>query len=199
MKDRISNGYKLIYEPNHPNAMVNNRKWKGYVYEHIVVASNSIGRPLREDEEVHHLDFDKMNNHPQNLIVLLKSSHSKLHQWLNNGAVTSKDVSLNPVNSKKPKSRCENCNQVLYSKLKRFCCRECRLEMSGSKMDEYSLEHVLSVFLNKKSFLQVGKYFNISDNGLRKWLKTRHNISDKATLSQALSTLKEGAETSGEV
>ena len=46
--------------------------------------------------------------------------------------------------------------------------------------------------------VSVAKDYNISDNGLRKYLKVKHNL-DKETLSQVLSTLKEGAEATGEV
>jgi len=36
----------------------------------------------------------------------------------------------------------------------------------------------------------IADKLNISDNGLRKWLKTRYNINNKETLNKALSALK---------
>ena len=44
-------GYVLVYCPEHPNANKNNGK---YIYEHRLVMSNMLGRPLRPDEVVHH-------------------------------------------------------------------------------------------------------------------------------------------------
>ncbi len=38
-----------------------------------------IGRPLREDEEVHHIDGNHSNNNVGNLEVLTASEHSKIH------------------------------------------------------------------------------------------------------------------------
>lgn len=63
-------GYVLIKRPGHPRADV-----RGYVYEHILVAEEKIGRPLAPGEEVHHDDLNRSNNHPSNLIV--KSSRAE--------------------------------------------------------------------------------------------------------------------------
>lgn len=46
---------------------------------HRVVAEQTIGRPLRQDEHVHHIDGDKKNNTPDNLQVLSASAHAVLH------------------------------------------------------------------------------------------------------------------------
>lgn len=193
---RTLNGYVVIYKPNHPNAMSSDN-WKGYVYEHIVMAEEDLGRLLRKDEEVHHLDLDRSNNRPSNLIVLSKKAHRKLHKWIQNGAFISKGINGNSVNSRKPKLRCKVCNKPLKLKQRYYCSTACTNNDKKSKMDGISLNEILEK-LSKSNMFQVAKEYNISDNGLRKWLKTKHNLN-KATLSEALSTLKERAETSGEV
>lgn len=43
------------------------------------IAEKTIGRPLSTDEEVHHIDGDHFNNSPENLAILSKSEHSKIH------------------------------------------------------------------------------------------------------------------------
>lgn len=40
-----------------------------WAYEHRLIAETMIGRPLRQEEVVHHIDGDKSNNKPENLRV----------------------------------------------------------------------------------------------------------------------------------
>jgi len=49
------------------------------VYEHRHVASITLGRPLSSDEEVHHIDGDGWNNHPDNLEVVSRKVHASRH------------------------------------------------------------------------------------------------------------------------
>lgn len=73
----IISGYKYIQCPDHPNSTK-----KGYVAEHRLIAENMIGRYLNQDEDIHHLNFNKLDNRPENIVILTKSEHSKLHAKL---------------------------------------------------------------------------------------------------------------------
>ena len=46
---------------------------------HRDIMEKKLGRLLRADEEVHHIDGNHFNNDPDNLIILSKSEHSKIH------------------------------------------------------------------------------------------------------------------------
>lgn len=50
-----------------------------YVPEHRLVAERAIGRKLHPKEHVHHIDGNKTNNDPINLMVLTAKEHAKLH------------------------------------------------------------------------------------------------------------------------
>lgn len=92
--DKFHKGYKVLYMPSHPHSRDN-----GYVYEHILVAEKKIGRSLLPEEVVHHIDGDKLNNNPNNLMVFANNVEHMKHHWkskrnkyvLNNGETVNLD------------------------------------------------------------------------------------------------------------
>ena len=68
------NGYKMIYKPEHPHS-----DGKGYIREHILVMEKHLGRYLTEDEIVHHIDENKLNNDISNLRLMTKYEHKCYH------------------------------------------------------------------------------------------------------------------------
>jgi hypothetical protein len=64
-----------MYQPTHSRAHPN-----GYVYEHILIAEQILGRQLLLNEVVHHIDGSKLNNDPTNIAIMSsQSDHVKLH------------------------------------------------------------------------------------------------------------------------
>ncbi len=57
---------------------------EGERLEHRVVAENALGRPLTDEEVVHHRDGNKANNSPENLEVTTQSEHARHHMQLSN-------------------------------------------------------------------------------------------------------------------
>ena len=69
-----ASGYKLLRKEEHPNA-----NSKGYVREHILVMEKHLGRYLTDNEVVHHIDRNKLNNDIGNLQLMTKYEHKRLH------------------------------------------------------------------------------------------------------------------------
>lgn len=57
-------------------------KYFGELGHRWVVEELVLGRQLSVDEVVHHIDFDKRNNNPDNLMVMTRAEHSRLHRKL---------------------------------------------------------------------------------------------------------------------
>lgn len=59
------------------------RGWRGYRKEHLIVMEKKLGRKLKKGETVHHLDGDKQNNDPGNLVLCQShADHRGLHSSL---------------------------------------------------------------------------------------------------------------------
>lgn len=73
-------GYRWIYTMDKRSNM------NGWVAEHRVIGEMLKGSPLVEGEVVHHRNFVKHDNRPENLEVMTESDHLNLHAKILNGA-----------------------------------------------------------------------------------------------------------------
>lgn len=81
-KKMRGDSYKwIILKPDHPRAI------KKYVYEHILVAEEMLGRYLKfygrnhpDNEVVHHINMDKNDNRPENLLIISRKEHTEVHK-----------------------------------------------------------------------------------------------------------------------
>lgn len=75
------NGYIYVTTtPNHPGKRISDHK-KTYVYKHVALMELSLGRYLKEGEEVHHKDENPANNTLSNLELRLSEGHAKHHKF----------------------------------------------------------------------------------------------------------------------
>ena len=72
-----SNGYVMIKKRGHHRGTK-----QDYVKRSVLVAEKKIGRLLKDNEVVHHLDFNKENDNPNNLLVIDRIEHVSLHHTL---------------------------------------------------------------------------------------------------------------------
>lgn len=69
----IRHGYVTLYDES--------SKWAyPFIYEHIKVMQEFLGRELLPDEVVHHINLTKTDNRVENLIVVTNQEHKHIHQ-----------------------------------------------------------------------------------------------------------------------
>jgi hypothetical protein len=66
-RQKNSGGYIEVFQPDHPNAWAT-----GFLLEHRLVMSQHLGRPLADDEIVHHKNGVKTDNRIENLELCLR-------------------------------------------------------------------------------------------------------------------------------
>jgi len=66
-------GRKLIYNPEH------HRSNQKYVFNYNLVIEKKLGRKLKRNEIVHHIDGDHTNDSPDNLAAMTLREHGKIH------------------------------------------------------------------------------------------------------------------------
>lgn len=174
---RVLNGYILRYKPNHHKAIKSGGE-RGYVYEHVLVIEKKLGRKVKDNEEIHHLDFWRSNNSPNNLIALGNSAHQTIHEWVKRGAPIYGQNCIEDLPSKKKAiakiPRCKVCKFPLFDNNTKTCSYKCNAihreitndEKRGKKKPTKAK---LKKLLKDSSWLAVGKLYGVSDNCVRKW------------------------------
>jgi hypothetical protein len=64
----VNGGYRRVFDLE-----------RGRIRESRLVMERTLGRGLSPQEQVHHINGDKLDNRPENLMVLPNSEHQKLH------------------------------------------------------------------------------------------------------------------------
>jgi hypothetical protein len=73
---RLVNKRVAVYCPGHPAATLIRGT---YALRYRLVAEVMLGRPLRADEVVHHINSDPTDDRPENLTVLTQANHAREH------------------------------------------------------------------------------------------------------------------------
>lgn len=149
--------------------------------------------------ELHHINGDNTDNRIENLQILCPNCHSQTDTYrkaksalsekikveslkFKEGVLGNANVNLEPSISQlcdkacaetlqgKPKSKdtkkCAICGNVINSNRK-YCSVECyHNSTKGKRPDVFTL---INLFNELKTFRSVAKYFQVSDNAVRKW------------------------------
>lgn len=145
----VSKGdYNYAIVKNHPR-----RTSKNYVLEHIIVMENHLKRLLNINEVVHHIDGIKKNNTINNLQVMDKSEHSRLHQL----AVGRKYCSLKCPYCKCVFEKPENKTHLNKGGRAAFCSRKCNGSFSR-EIQKNGLTHDMEISISENILKRYRKF-----------------------------------------
>ena len=153
------NGYPTIFLPNHPRA---NRE--GFVYEHIIVAEEILGRPLKKGEVVHHIDENRANNNKDNIVVFRsRSDHTAYHKTNRVYVLDETGIAYCPI---RVSNICPVCGKPRDKKAK--LCLSCLLDEKRSK---FPPREILKEKIRNQSFLSIGREYQVTGNAVVRWCK----------------------------
>lgn len=171
-------GYVVVHKDGHHRADKN-----GFVYEHVLVAEEKIGRDLNPEEVVHHTNHIRNDNRPENIMVFAtKADHSRFHRIkekieacdVDKDGVYSCSESTNDSSYKKYKEQielnhCRICGREIDPKAD--LCRECHLDFIRQN---WPTREYLKREVRLKSFEEIGREFDVCGKTVSKWCKSYH-------------------------
>lgn len=114
--------------------------------------------------QLHHINGDESDNRLENLMMLCPNCHSQTDNYCGSA-------------NEKEKYYCPDCGKEIL-KGSTYC-----IKCSNShKSNKPSLQEILDTFKELKSFTKVGNKFGVSDNCIRKWLKSYNYSCNKCDL-----------------
>ncbi|MFJ7680329.1 HNH endonuclease [Peribacillus sp. NPDC097198] len=160
------NGYIAIYKPDHKRAIKSGGS-VGYVYEHHIIAELMLGRELREDEIVHHFNFNPLDNRIQNLMVMPQSQHMKLHRLLDYFKM--EDLIKEHATEGHHVYQCNNCFKYLL-KDKDFCGRDCKADYKINNKKDKPSKAELKNMVENMQLVEIANQYNVQRKNVKQWM-----------------------------
>ena len=152
------NGYIAFYYPEHHRAYKN-----GCVYEHILVAEEKLGRELKDEECVHHIDFNRKNNSKDNLMVFKTTSdHTAFHGG--SQAVEDCDGTYYCPDKNNDYDLCPVCKKAMkyyHAEMCRSCFNDRNIPSKEMLISD------MKIMPNTK----IAKKYGVSDRAVGKWIE----------------------------
>lgn len=173
----IDNGYVRIYMPEHKSADSN-----GLIYEHQVVAEQKIGRPLNDEEVVHHIDTNRSNNDPDNLLVFASNAdHAAFHK---HGEYTLDDDGIAHCDIReREQHKCPHCGAQIDRKAN-YCVEYANF--LSRKVSNRPNREELKKLIRMCPFIRISAMYGVSDTAIRKWCR-QENLPSKSSIIKAMS------------
>ena len=136
---------------------------------HTIIMERKLGRKLKPEEVVHHIDGDVSNYSVDNLICFAtNSNHAGFHKgneiYFDEEGIahcSSKSIRIDGIHYK----TCPICGNLMTHQAS--VCKNCYSNMSSKPSKETLQQDLVSL----KSFNSIGKKYGVSGNAVKKWCK----------------------------
>jgi len=129
--------------------------YSGEIAEHRLIYELHNGVELTSDMHVHHINHDKLDNHPENLVAMTRSEHTKQHA-LDSGYHVEDNY-------------CVDCGSKIGWKSKRCgpCNQAYRRKVNGRKEPPNKCE--LEELIQTRSNTDIAREYGVSGTAVKKW------------------------------
>lgn len=135
-------------------------------YVQQLVAESFLNFRTGTGKEVHHIDYDKSNNSVDNLMVVSRS-YNMIDAFKHYGGKTGREYGI-----KNEKKYCVICSRELSrGTLGDYCIKHREHEKVKLHPD---IDVIVKKLVEGESFSSLGRYYGVSDNAIRKWLKSNN-------------------------
>ena len=131
------------------------------------------GKPI--PLQLHHINGDKSDNRIENLQILCPNCHAQTDNYGGKN-----------IKKSRKKNYCEKCGKEISNNAK--LCTTCFHNKLNEKLSliRPSKDELIESFKELKSFKEVGRKYNVSDNAVRKWCKKYDLPSTKEEIKKIL-------------
>ena len=150
--------------------------------------------------EIHHINGNHKDNRLENLQILCPNCHSQTINFNGKSKNLNCEDAIQKLkereevrrqeieerkkywngerkNTKPLKTKiCQQCGKTFVGRGEKYCSRECASK--ASVKIQITIEQIYEAANEAKSLIQLGKKFNMTDNGIRKWLN-RYGILEE--------------------
>lgn len=135
--------------------------------------------------ELHHINMNHYDNRIENLQILCSNCHSLAHGYSNNKNKPKSEVNkklyekvilegllsnIEEDNNNVVKRFCKKCGKELTKNQKVFCSQECSHSFLSKKPQKEELIYNYNLLKGNKT--KLGNLYGVSDNAVKKWLKS---------------------------
>ncbi|MBR9690120.1 intein-containing DNA gyrase subunit B, partial [Candidatus Woesearchaeota archaeon] len=139
-------GYEMVFNP------IDN-KW---IFTHMLSDISNIENKVYSKElgeHKHHIDFNKLNNNPDNIIRLLKTDHLKIHSKILEKTLHRDDVKEKTKKIRKSKDYREKISKIMSTpEMKEMLSKRAKKQWENEEYKQYMVNRYLEFYKNNEEY-----------------------------------------------